>query len=133
MSRRKSIIYTLLAVMLCAINIPSLIQAINAGGDKSVIFKAALIPGIWALLVIFWIGLYLRLPKDDTMYRGNSLKLLIGFIVETIAVSVILNVYTGATVMMMVGGIYFLSIIIMYRFYGTLWVPKNDNIPGCKK
>lgn len=73
MTRRKCMANIIAVVMVMLISMASLIEELKGAGDKVEIFRIALIPGLWLLVIIFWVAKYLKAPRDTTMYKGKSL------------------------------------------------------------
>ena len=91
MTRRKCMANIIAVVMVMLISMTSLIEELKGAGDKVEIFRIALIPGLWLLVIIFWVAKYLKAPRDTTMYKGKSLASIVGCSLFFIYTTVISN------------------------------------------
>ena len=88
MTRRKCMANIIAVVMVMLISMASLIEELKGAGDKVEIFRIALIPGLWLLVIIFWVAKYLKAPRDTTMYKGKSLASIVGCIIAKVMLEV---------------------------------------------
>lgn len=125
MSRRKSMVNIILAMIVFVASMISAIDEYTPGADKATLFKVFALPCVWALVLIFWILIYFKNPKDSSMFKGKSLGFLVFIIVEGFVL--ILSVFKNISMKFIFaeGVIYIISGILFYRFYGVKWAPVS--------
>lgn len=132
MTRRKCMANIIAVVMVMLISMASLIEELKGAGDKVEIFRIALIPGLWLLVIMFWVAKYLKAPRDTTMYKGKSLASIVGCIMEAVIIFAWIYVAPTQKKIIAAGVVYLVTVLAFYRFYAGVWAPKKGENSRCQ-